>query len=51
MAKKFYFDNKYTEEKIALYKKTGNISYRNEAIVEIGKIVNAIINLYSFWRY
>jgi len=51
MAKKLYFDNDYTEKKIALYKKTKNVKYRNDAIVEIGKIVNAIINLYRYWRY
>lgn len=51
MAKKYYFDNKYVEECIAKYKKTGNIKHRDDAIVEIGKIINAIINLYRYWRY
>jgi hypothetical protein len=51
MAGKLYFNNKYTEEHIAKYKKTGSIVYRDLAIKEIGKIIQAIINLYRYWRY
>jgi len=48
---KNYFDSRKVENLLAQYKITGDITYRNLAMVDIQLIINAIINLYRFWRF
>lgn len=47
----YYFNNDYVMDCIRKYQSTGNIKYRDKAIIEAGKIIDAIINVYRGWRF
>lgn len=46
-----YFDNDYVMDCIRKYQATGQLRYRDKAIIEGGKIIDAIINVYRGWRF